>query len=170
MKRWHLLLEANYLFLLTFLLNSMTVSAADITEQLHRPFDNSVSQQSRDEADNLVRVGEEQLSQGNSNKAIQSWLQALGIYHSIGDLKAQGLTYDFLGKEYVQLNLLKKAEDTLRRRLAIARDVNDFQAQIFGLNNIGSLLLQKGEPVAASQTFAEALEIAQNLKNIEGEG
>ncbi|MCV3216371.1 tetratricopeptide repeat protein [Plectonema radiosum NIES-515] len=161
---------AVWCFLLTVLLNPMAVGAVDITQQLHRPLKHSAVRESREEADMLVRQGEQQEDDGKSNKAIESWLQALDIYHLIGDLKAQGLVYDLIGKGYVHLGRLKEAEDPMRRRLAIARDTQDFQGQIFALNNIGTLLLQKGEFTPAAQTFTEAVTIAREVKNIEGQG
>jgi tetratricopeptide (TPR) repeat protein len=156
--------------LLVVLLNPIAAGAVDITQQLHRPLNHSAVRESRDEADMLVRQGEQQEQKGKSDKAIESWLQALDIYHLIGDLKAQGLVYDLIAKGYVQLGRLKEAEDPMRRKLAVARDTQDFQGQIFALNNIGTLLLQKGEFTAAAQTFTEAVTIARDVKNIEGQG
>ena len=107
--------------LFSLLLSPITVTAADITEQLHYPqIDKKVLQQSRDEADTLLRLGERQNIQGNPNKAVDSLLQAKEIYHSIGDLNALGLTYEFLGKSYIELQQYKKASDAIRKRLAIA--------------------------------------------------
>ena len=157
--------------LFSLLLSPVAANATDITEQLHYPqIDKKVLLQSRDEADTLLRLGERQNVQGNSHKAVKSLLQALEIYHSIGDLDAIGLTYEFLGKGYIQLKQYKKAEDAIRRRLAIARDTKDFQSQIFALNNIGTLLLQKGEFETAANTFEEAIIIARNIDNDEGYG
>ncbi|MHC5833717.1 MAG: tetratricopeptide repeat protein, partial [Nostoc sp.] len=89
---------------------------------------------------------------------------------SIGDLNAQGQTYNLLAKAYVQLGSFKEVEDSLRRGLAIARDTQDLQSQIFVLNNLGTFLLQQGEFAAAGKTVDDALAIAHNVKNIEGEG
>lgn len=148
--------------LLTFLFQPMTATAADITEQLHRPIRSSPKRESRNEADRLLSLGEQQYQQGSYAKAIESWLQALEVYRLLDDLKAQGLTYDFLSRGYVQLGRDKAADDALRRRLAFARDLKDFQGQIFALNNIGTFLLQKGEALAALKTFSEAVEIARS--------
>ena len=138
-----------YLLILTSLLHPATAGAADITQQLHRPVNSSMGRQSRDEADSLLRVAEQQYAAGYADKAIDSGLQALDIYHLIGDLRAKGLTYNLLAKAYIELGRFKEGEDALRRRLAIARDTKDFQSQIFALNNLGTLLLQAGEPKAA---------------------
>ncbi len=159
-----------WFLVLNFLLTPIAAGAADITQQLHRPLNNSVFVESRDNADSLVRIGEQQYISGYPQKAIESGLQALEIYHSMGDLKAQGITYDLLAKAYIQLGRLKEAEDALRRRLGLARDTQDFQSQIFALNNISTLLLQAGESTPAAEMLQEALTIARNVENIEGEG
>ncbi|AFY42709.1 lipopolysaccharide assembly protein LapB [Nostoc sp. PCC 7107] len=159
-----------YFLLFTFLLIPIAVKASDITQQLHRPLSSSNWQYSRDEADSLLRIGEQQYRSGNGAKTIDSCLQALDIYHSVGDVRSTGLTYELLAKAYIQQERFKEGEDALRRRLAIARDSKDFQAQIFALNNIAAILLQGGETAAAGRTVQEALTIAQGVNNIEGKG
>lgn len=148
---------------------SPVAGVVDISEQLHRPLNNSVGRQSRDEADGFLRIGQQEYASGHADKTIASCLQALELYHSIGDLKAQGLTYNLLAKAYVQLGSSKEAENAFRRGLAIARDIKDLQSQIFVLNNIGTYLLQQGES-AAGKTIEDALAIACGVKNLEGEG
>jgi tetratricopeptide (TPR) repeat protein len=54
---------------------------------------------------------------------------------------------------YAKLGRYQQAEDALRRRLGIARSRQDFQGQIYGLNNIGTVLLQAGNLEAAQETF-----------------
>jgi tetratricopeptide (TPR) repeat protein len=156
--------------LFTLLIGNQAATAADLTEQMRRPLNNSYAQEFRDEADQLLRIGGKQQQQGSLSKAIESWSQALLIYQNIGDVKAKGMTYDFLGMAYAQQGRFREAEDAWRKRLAIARDNQDFQGQIFGLNNIGTLLLQKGESRAAAQTYAEALSIARSIDHTAGLG
>ncbi|HEY9799850.1 MAG TPA: tetratricopeptide repeat protein [Leptolyngbyaceae cyanobacterium] len=159
-----------YLLILTSLLYPVTAGAADITQQLHRPERSSLKRQPRDDADSLLRVAEQQYAAGYPQKALDSGLQALDIYHSLGEVRAKGQTYNLLAKAYIKLGRLKEGEDALRRHLAIARDTQDFQTQIFALNNLGTLLLQAGEPQAAGETIQDAFTIADNVNNIEGEG
>jgi tetratricopeptide (TPR) repeat protein len=118
------------------LVNALKVGAVSLndplTEQLNiPPFNNGTAGETRDEADRLVRLGGQQERQGQLSKAIDSWWQAIALYHSIGDVKAQGLTYDFLGLTYAQLGRFTEAEDALRRRLAIARDNQDLQGHFW---------------------------------------
>jgi tetratricopeptide (TPR) repeat protein len=159
-----------YIVLFTCLFSTTNVKAIDITQQIHRPLNSSAGKSSRDTADKLLKQGKQQLSQGFPDKTLKSALEALEIYHSLGDLKAQGSTYNLLANTYLQLSDIKSAEDAMRRQLAIARDNQDFQNQIFALNNLGSLLLEKGENIAAQETIEDALVIARNVTNIEGQG
>ncbi len=125
---------------------------------------------SREDADSLLNLGVQSRQEGNLEQAIAYWLQALQIYHRLGDEEALGLTYDYLGLTYISLNQYSQAETALRRRLAIARDRNDFQGQIYGLNNLGILLLEKANLPAAETLFQEALVIARDIKHLAGIG
>ncbi len=159
-----------YILLFTCLFTNTGVKAIDITQQIHRPLNSSAGKSSRNLADRLFKQGKQQLVQGFPGKTLKLALEALEIYHSLGDLKSQGSTYDLLANTYLQLNDIKNAEDAIRRQLAISRDNQDFQNQIFALNNLGTLFLQKGENIAAQETLEEALVVARNVINIEGQG
>jgi tetratricopeptide (TPR) repeat protein len=159
-----------YILLFTCLLTTTGAKAVDITQQIHRPLNSSAGKSSRDVADRLLRKGRQQLSQGFPEKTLKLSLAALEIYHSLGDLKAQGSAYDLLANTYLKLRDINNAEDAIRRQLAIARDNQDFQNQIFALNNLATLFLEKGENIAAEETLADALVIARNIVNIEGQG
>jgi tetratricopeptide (TPR) repeat protein len=152
------------------LLLPQTAKADDITQQLQRPLINPAIVPNRNQADSWLRTGEQQYASGFYEKSITSGLQALRIYRSLGDLKAQGKTYDLLAGAYLQIGDLKNAEDFLRRRIGIARDNQDFLTQIFALNNLGTLLLQKGEIKAAEITITDALAVARNIEDLEGQG
>jgi tetratricopeptide (TPR) repeat protein len=163
-----------YVFLIAGLLTPPKVIALetlDITEQIHHSsVNNSEGRNFREEADKLLMLSREQSLSGHPDKMIESGLQALDLYHRIGDLKSQGLTYDSLASAYIQLSDFKSAEDSMRRRIAIARDNQDFQTEIFALNNLATLLLRKGENSSAEKTIRDAILIARNIKNIEGQG
>ena len=148
----------------------LLVGAADLNQQLDIRINNGTQGELRDEADRLVRLGGQAQYQGNLDKAIPYWRQAILIYDQIGDYQSLGRAYDLLGLGYVTLGDYQNAEDTLRRRLGIARNNNDLQGQILGLNNIGTVLLQRGNLPAAKATFAEALGIARSINNNNGIG
>lgn len=145
------------------------------TDRLNQQIDNirinnGTQGEQRDEADRLVRLGGKQQQQGNLEKAISYWWQALEIYHQVGDLEAVGRTYDFIGLAYAELRRYSEAEDALRRRLAFARTNKDLQGQIFGLNNLGTILLERQNFPEARTTFTEGLNISRSVRNFALEG
>ncbi|MEC4867067.1 MAG: tetratricopeptide repeat protein [Jaaginema sp. PMC 1078.18] len=124
----------------------------------------------RTEADRLVRLGGQAERQGLYDKAIAYWLAAAEIYDRQVDLRALGLVYDYLGVTYARLEQFDPAENYLRRRLAIARDRSDFRGQVYGLNNLGSILVQRMNYADAETAFVEALEIARSIESDAGQG
>jgi tetratricopeptide (TPR) repeat protein len=52
----------------------------------------------------------------------------------------------------------------------LPRTRDDFQGQIYGLNNLATVLVQAGSFEAAQETLTEALTIARSVKNQQGEG
>jgi tetratricopeptide (TPR) repeat protein len=143
---------------------------ADLQQQLDIPLNNGSQSPEREQADFLMRLGGQAQRQGNYDKAIANWLQALEIYQQIGDFEGEGLTYDFIGVTYAKMGRYQKAEDALRRRVGVARTRQDFQGQIYGLNNLGTILLESGNPQSARETFTEARTIARSIQNRAGEG
>jgi len=142
----------------------------ELNQQLDIRHNNSTQGDARNEADRLTRLGGRQEQAGQFEKAIASWKEALELYHQIGDLEAKGRLYDYLGITYGRLGFYPEAEDALRRRLAIARDTRDFQGQIYGLNNVGTLLLQQGSLSDALAAFKEGLEVSNSVRHMEGMG
>ncbi len=148
--------------------------AERLEQQLNiQPFNGTAQEaikQYRDAADQLVWLGEQQANQGNYQQAVGFWNQALELYRAIDDRAAMGLTYDHLGRAYGQLGQYRVAEDALRTRLAIARGSQDFTGQIYGLNNVGGVLLQKPDLRGAQASFEQALAIARNVQDPDGIG
>ncbi|GET44449.1 tetratricopeptide repeat protein [Microseira wollei] len=169
-----------YFLLLCFCTPLLLGSSAPLipypaTDSLNQQIDNirinnGTQGEQRHEADRLVRQGSQQQHQGNLEKAISYWWQALEIYDQIGDVEAVGRTYDFIGLAYGELRRYPEAEDAFRRRLAVARSNKDLQGQIFGLNNLGSILLERQNLPEARTTFAEALAISRSVRNFALEG
>lgn len=148
----------------------LLLGASDLNEQLNIRINNGTQGELRDRADMLVRFGGQSQLQGNLDKAIPYWMQAAQIYHQIGDFQSVGRVYDFIGLAYAALGDYQNAEEALRRRLGVARDNKDLPGQVYGLNNIGTVLLRRGSIPGARTTFEEALAIARSINNVEGIG
>ena len=151
-------------------LGSPFAAANELRTQLDIRPNNRTEGLPRDAADQLMRLGGSQQAAGDYQDAINSWTQALEIYHEIGDLAALGMVYDYIGLTYGRLGRYLEAEDALRRRLAVARDNADFQGQVFGWNNLGSIFIQRGNVGLAQTAFTEALTIARSLNSYQGIG
>lgn len=145
------------------------VKADIIDREFNIPLNNGTLGVPRDFADRLFEQGIVQGQQGSLNQAITSWLQALEIYRRIGDTEAQAQTYSYLGLTYAKLGRSTEAEDALRRRVAIARDNQDFQGQVYGLNNVGAYLLRRRAAPQAGRAFADALQIARDVTDRPGQ-
>lgn len=126
--------------------------------------------QTRNEADLLVQLGQEARTEGDLNQAIAYWREAIERYEDVRDLEGLGIVYDYLGSTYLALNDFERAEDALRRRLGVARSRRNYQAQIYALNNLGTILLGRGNAGGAATLFQEALELARRVGNRQGEG
>jgi tetratricopeptide (TPR) repeat protein len=141
-----------------------------LNEQLQVRINNGTRTPDRAQADQWMRVGSIQQREGAYGKAISSWRTALSLYEGIGDNDGVGTALDFIGLAYGNLGDFYEAEHALRRRLGVAQTQRDFVGQIYGFNNLGTILLQSGYLPAAESSFSEALRIAKSIQHLEGEG
>ncbi len=145
-------------------------AAGDLNQQLTIPLNNGTHSPARDSADRLMGLGKAQQMEGDLTGAIASWRQAIRLYQQIGDMDAQGVVYGALASAYDQLDQPRAREDSLRRRLAVARDQRDFTGQIAGLNNLGRTLAARpsGTP-GAGELLTEGMEVAASVRSQTGE-
>jgi tetratricopeptide (TPR) repeat protein len=144
--------------------------AASLEQQLDiRPF-NATAGQARDVADQWQLLAEQQARAGQSEQAITSWFRAAEIYGALGDVAAEGAVYDAIGIAYVEAGQYQQAEPLLRRRLAIARDNRDLLGVVYGLNNLGTLLIRNNQVTDAEAAFTEGLQIAEAIPSPTGIG
>ncbi|MEB3268161.1 MAG: tetratricopeptide repeat protein [Leptolyngbya sp.] len=144
------------------------------SEQLERQLDirpgNATQGQARDVADQLLRLGSQERLAGNYEQAIAAWYRAIDIYNALGDMTTAGIAYDYIGLTYAQLSRYGDAEDTLRRRLAVAQDNRDFLGQVRGWTNLGTVFIQRGQLTTAQEAFQTALEVAASIEDDGGIG
>ncbi len=152
-------------------LSSIPAYAAGFEQQFDVSSPRTDPQQAtRSEADRLLRLGRQQQALGQSHQTVISWVQALELYHRVGDLTAMGVIYQDLAPIYQSLGRHAEAEDAFRRRLAIARSNRDFRGQIDGLNELGTVLQGQGNLTGSQELFLEALAIARETSNSSGQG
>jgi tetratricopeptide (TPR) repeat protein len=145
-------------------------SGTSLEEQLRLPVNTTELSQTRDIADQLLRLGEQQAEAGQYESSIRAWSRAIELYYDIGDNSGMIRAYGNIAMAYAQLGDYGAAETAVRRQLALARDDQDFSAQIFAWNNLGTLQLQTGNLVSANSAFSEALAVAQSVENFAGMG
>jgi tetratricopeptide (TPR) repeat protein len=148
----------------------VALGSEQLEEQLDIRPNNATQGQARDVADQLLRLGAQERQAGQYQRAIAAWYQAIEIYNALGDMTSAGIAYDFIGLTHTQLGQFGAAEDTLRRRLAVAQDNRDFIGQVRGWNNLGSLFVQRGQLLTAQDAFQTALDIAVSLDDHGGIG
>ncbi|MEM6251756.1 MAG: tetratricopeptide repeat protein [Cyanobacteria bacterium P01_D01_bin.156] len=141
-----------------------------LDQQLRQPVDRAGINQRRDVADQLLRLGERQSAEGDYTSAIKAWGRAADLYYDIGDAASMERAYGNIGRAYGQLGDFSGAETAVRRQLAIARDNQNFNTQVFAWNALGTLQLQQGAVESATQAYEEALNIAYSINSNEGIG
>ncbi|MGD1854684.1 MAG: tetratricopeptide repeat protein [Leptolyngbyaceae cyanobacterium] len=141
-----------------------------LDEQLRQPVNRELINRQRDVADQLLRLGDRQVEQGDYASALRAWSRAADIYFEIGDAASLEQVYGDIARAYVDQGNYSDAEVAVRRQLAIARDNQSFSTQIFAWNSLGTLRLQQGELASATYAYEEALAVAYSIEDAEGIG
>ncbi len=144
--------------------------ASDITRQLQQPNYGITSPLQRQESDRLLEAGQTQANQGNTSGAVKLWKSAAESYRLINDMEGQQRAYEALSQAYEQQKRPTELEDALRQQLRFARARRDFPALVGHYNKVGELLLAQASTTQSEKTFSEALRIAQDLKDMPGQG
>jgi tetratricopeptide (TPR) repeat protein len=143
----------------------VSVSAASLEEQLDIQPYNATQGPSRNVADEWMQLGNQQLADGAFIQAIASWQEAAEIYRALGDTQGQGQAYSAIGSTYAKLGQYPLAEQNIRLRISTARDGDDFIGASYGLNNFGTLYLNRFQLDYAQELYLEALQLAQTAED-----
>jgi tetratricopeptide (TPR) repeat protein len=149
---------------------SLSGKASDLNRQLAIPINNGTLNAQRRQADQHVSEGQAQVKAGELKAAAESWQAALAIYRQIKDMQAQGEVYEALGDLYADLEMFNESEEAMRRRLGVARAIDDFQGQIFASNALAEMLLRRNKPAEAGKIASDGLLIAKDVQNAKGIG
>lgn len=143
---------------------------AEITRQLNQhqfviklPFELQKS-------DLLLEEGIKQSQLGNLAAAITSLKSAAEKYRLLNNLEGQQRAYGYLSQAYQRQNRTTELEDALRQQLRFARSRQDFPQLILSYNQVGELLLRTANTAESEKSFAEGLRIAQDIKDVSGQG
>jgi tetratricopeptide (TPR) repeat protein len=143
---------------------------ADITRQLNqKPFGIELPFELQ-KSDRLLEEGIKQSQLGNLAAAITSLKSAAERYRLLNNLEGQQRAYGYLSQAYQRQNRTTELEDALRQQLRFARSRQDFPQLILSYNQVGELLLRTANTAESEKSFAEGLRIAQDIKDIPGQG
>ncbi|GJD19276.1 hypothetical protein RIVM261_042320 [Rivularia sp. IAM M-261] len=122
------------------------------------------------EAEKVMQQGREQLKASQFSAALQSWQQALLIYHEIKDRQGEGKTLGNLGLAYHFLGDYRKAIEYYQQSLPILREIKDSKTEGIVLSNLGNTYDSLGDYHKAIEYNQQSLKIAQEIKDRQGEG
>lgn len=145
-------------------------SGRDLNQQLNIEPYNATRGPARNVADRWLQLAEDQLAANQYESALASFSAAAEIYDALGEYESLGRIYDNMGVTLARLGRYEVAEQLLRRRIGIARDNRRPAGEVYGLNNLGTLFLQRGEAEAAKAAFSQALAIAEAIPHDGGIG
>lgn len=155
---------------MTLLHSAPAVAVEPIEQQLNirnQTFDQG---RLRQEAERLVELGRQSVANEDYNLGVAAWQEAIEIYSTLEDSQAVGEISESLAKLLIALDRYDEAEAVLQQRLSVARENNDLDGQIYGLNNLGTAYIHQGEIAAAQTAFAEALQLAREASKPAGVG
>jgi tetratricopeptide (TPR) repeat protein len=119
----------------------------------------------RDEADVLLQTGLDYQRRAQPAKAIEVWEEALDIYTDLFEFESMGRVYGYLGPAYVATGQYDRAEVAFAQQVSIARRRDDAITLVYGLNNLGVVLLQGNAIDEAESFFTQALMEAETIAN-----
>jgi CHAT domain-containing protein/tetratricopeptide (TPR) repeat protein len=123
----------------------------------------------KQQADQLLKQGNQQLEANNLTAAIASWQQALSLYQRLGDQLGQGKVLNNLGYAYSAQSAWEPAISAYQQSLAIADAIANPALKVNALAQLGRAYDAVGQPAAALKAYQQALPLTQQLKNQPGE-
>jgi tetratricopeptide (TPR) repeat protein len=124
----------------------------------------------RGEGTVLGNLGIAYRDQGQVERAIRQYKQALKIDREIGDRRNEGALLGRLGLAYVDLGQAERAIERLRDALGIAREIGDRRNEGAWLGSLGLAYAALGQAKPAIKHYRQALAIARDVGDQRNEG
>ncbi len=115
------------------------------------------------EALRLNREGNQFLSQGKYQEALERYLQALKILQEMGNRQAEGVLLLNVGDAYKGLNQYQEALRYFQQAAIVLKEVGDRPIEATAISNIGVIYSRQGQPQQAIDAFEQALAIRRAL-------
>ncbi|MBD2607053.1 tetratricopeptide repeat protein [Scytonema hofmannii FACHB-248] len=138
--------------------------------QVPRTAQTQTTQQRRDEAIRLNKVGLQQLEKGQFREALETFQQSLAIVKQINDKAGEGTTLNNIGLVYNNLGEYPKALEFYQQSLVIHKQINDKAGEGTTLTNIGGVYDNLGQYPKALEFYQLSLVIRKEIGDKAGEG
>ncbi len=123
----------------------------------------------KNDADSLLKKGNQLYQVSRYNEALQVWEQALRIYREIRDYKGEAISLNNLGLAYDSLGQYQKAIDFYQQSLAVKKQIGDRKGEAISLNNLGSIYDGLGQYQKAIDFYQQSLAIKKQIGDLNGE-
>jgi tetratricopeptide (TPR) repeat protein len=127
------------------------------------PVQAQVPQNSELEAFGLVTLGQQQFDNGQTQKAISSWQQALQIYEELGDRYRQSLVLSLLGLAYHKLGEYQQSLEYFEQSLEIAQEFEYRKIEGLTLCGLGMAYSGLGQHAQTIEVCSQGLAIAREI-------
>jgi len=121
------------------------------------------------EIEKLNKQGLQQYRQGQFQKALENFQQALSISKQINDRFREGRSLNNIGLVYDSLGQYNKALEFYQQSLRIRKEVRDQSGEGTTLNNIGVVYEGVGQYLKALEFYQQALVVKKALNDRSGE-
>jgi CHAT domain-containing protein/Tfp pilus assembly protein PilF len=123
----------------------------------------------KEETSELVSLGSLQLQAGDTQKAEDSFNQALQIWRKVGNRNGEALALNDIGRAYGDLRRPQKALEVFNQALPLWREAGNRRGEALTLNNMGRVYSDLGQEQQALELFNQALPIWREAGNHHGE-
>jgi tetratricopeptide (TPR) repeat protein len=113
----------------------------------------------------LMNLGQLYVKQGDGEKAIRVYQQALEISQELDDDQVESSIWNNLGTVHTRLKQHQDAAECFQKSLELAQRRGDRQAEALGLCNIGSSFQDLGQSELAMNCFKNSLAISEELED-----
>ncbi|TYQ24099.1 CHAT domain-containing protein [Pseudanabaena sp. UWO311] len=121
------------------------------------------------EAEQLLKLGDEQYEKSQFQEALQTYGKALKIYQQNKDRKGLGNSQRKLGNIYNALGQYQKAIEYLEQALEIARQVDAQESEGRTLNNLGNTYSYLGQYQKAIEYYQQSIIITKQIGDLKGQ-
>jgi len=122
------------------------------------------------EANNLLKIGNQQYENRLFREALRSFESASAIFNEIEDLSGRSNVLHSLGEAYRKLGLVERAVEYFQQSLSISRYLKDLSREANILNSLSETYITLGRAQKAIEYSNQALAIFLQIKDRQGEG